>query len=151
MYDKIFSHYKGNLKSKTIAVWGLSFKPQTDDMREAPSLEIINKLITAGAHVKAYDPVALDEAKHHFGDKITYCSDQYETLIDADCMAVLTEWSEFRVPNLKIVKRLLNNAIIFDGRNIYDKEEMEALDFTYYCIGVKTNNRARLKNLQLAV
>ena len=151
LFDKIFKHYDGNLKNKTIAIWGLSFKPQTDDMREAPSLEIINKLLNAGANVKAYDPVALEEAKHHFGDKITYCTDQYEALIDSDCLAVLTEWSEFRVPNLKIVKRLLNDPVLFDGRNIYDKEEMEVLDFTYYCIGIKTSKSTRMKELQLAV
>jgi len=151
LFNKIFTHYDGNLKNKTIAIWGLSFKPQTDDMREAPSLEIINKLLNAGANVKAYDPVALKEAKHHFGDKITYCTDQYEALMDSDCLAVLTEWSEFRVPNLKIVKRLLNDPVLFDGRNIYDKEEMETLDFTYYCIGIKTSKKIRLKELQLAV
>ena len=151
LYGKIFAHFDGDLKGKTVAVWGLSFKPQTDDMREAPSLEIVKKLLNAGAHVKAYDPVALDEARHHFGDAIGYCTDQYETLIDADCLAVLTEWSEFRVPNFKIIKRLMNASVVFDGRNIYDKEEMEAADYTYYCIGVRTERKHRSNELQLVV
>lgn len=138
IFNKINSHFNGNLKGKTIAIWGLSFKPQTDDMREAPSLYIIKELLDAGANVKAYDPVALEEAKHHFGDRITYCVDQYETLIDADCLAVLTEWSEFRVPNFKVMEKLLKQPVVFDGRNIYDKEEMHSLGYDYSCIGVNT-------------
>lgn len=138
LFNKISKYFKGDLKGKTIALWGLSFKPQTDDMREAPSLIIVKKLLEAGAKVKAYDPVAIKEAKHHFGDSITYCEDQYETLLDADGLAILTEWAEFKFPNFKIVKRLLNNAVVFDGRNIYDKNEMKANGFTYYCIGVNT-------------
>ena len=138
LFNKINSHFEENLKGKTIAVWGLSFKPQTDDMREAPSLQIIKELLAAGATVKAYDPVANEEASHHFGDSITYCEDQYETLINADCLAVLTEWSEFRIPNFKIMKHLMSAPVIFDGRNVYDKKEMEALNFEYFCIGVKT-------------
>jgi len=125
LFNKIIKYYNGDLKGKTVALWGLSFKPQTDDMREAPSLEIIKKLVLAGANVRAYDPVALNEAKHHFGDTITYCEDQYETLINADCLAVLTEWSEFRIPNFNIMYKLLNAPAIFDGRNIYDKDEMK--------------------------
>lgn len=139
LFDKISAHFNGNLKGKIIALWGLSFKPKTDDMREAPSLEIVSRLLEAGAIVNAYDPVAMEEAKHHFGDKITYCPDQYEALIDADCLAILTEWSEFRIPNFNIIKRLMNNHVIFDGRNIFDKEEMVDLEFNYYCIGVKPN------------
>jgi len=138
IFNKINTHFKGALKDKTIAIWGLSFKPKTDDMREAPSLYIIQELLRAGAHVKAYDPVAIEEAKHHFGDSITYCEDQYEALIDADCLAVLTEWSEFRVPNFKVMQRLLANPVIFDGRNIYDKEEMQAIGYDYSCIGINT-------------
>ncbi len=151
LFDKIKTHFNGNLKGKRIAIWGLSFKPRTDDMREAPSLDIINNLIAEGVEVKAYDPVALEEAKHHFGDKIIYSSDQYETLIEADCLAVLTEWPEFRVPNLKIIRRLLNTPVIFDGRNIYDKEEMHNLDFSYYCIGINNTSGNNQKGLQLAV
>lgn len=136
LFEKISHHFNGDLEGKTVGVWGLSFKPKTDDMREAPALEIINRLLDAGAIVKAYDPVAMEEAKHHFGEKITYCPDQYEALIDADCLAVLTEWSEFRIPNFKIMKRLMSGNTIFDGRNVFDKEEMTYLGFNYYCIGI---------------
>lgn len=140
LFNKISEYYNGDLTGKTIAIWGLSFKPQTDDMREAPSLEIVKKLLKAGANVKAYDPVAMEEAKHHFGDTISYYEDQYEALIDADCLAVLTEWPEFRIPNFNIVSKLLNTNAVFDGRNIYDKEEMFQKGFDYSCIGVNTKN-----------
>jgi len=141
LFNKIINYFKGDISGKTIAIWGLSFKPQTDDMREAPSLVIINKLLEAGANVKAYDPVAMKEAKHHFGDNIIYCEDQYEALIDADCVAILTEWPEFKFPNFKIVKKLLNNPVVFDGRNIYDKSQMNSNGFDYACIGVKINRQ----------
>ena len=149
LFNKINSYFEGDLRGKTIAVWGLSFKPQTDDMREAPSLQIIKELLAAGAKVKAYDPVAIEEARHHFGDTITYCVDQYEMLIEADSLAVLTEWSEFRIPNFKIMKHLMNAPVIFDGRNVYDKKEMEALNFQYFCIGVKTGNTKKETSTQL--
>ncbi len=139
LFNKIMNFYQGDIKGKTIAVWGLSFKPQTDDMREAPSLVIIQKLLDAGAHVKAYDPVAMKEAKHHLGDTITYSEDQYETLIDADGLALVTEWSEFKFPNFKIIKKLLNTPVVFDGRNIYDQAEMKRNGFDYFCIGVDTS------------
>lgn len=139
IFNKINKHFNGDLKSKTITVWGLSFKPQTDDMREAPSLIIINKLLETGAHVKVYDPVAMTEAKQHFGDKITYYEDQYEALIDADCLAIITEWPEFKFPKFQIMKKLLNSPVIFDGRNIYDHIEMKRYGFTYYCIGIDTS------------
>ncbi|CAH8283623.1 UDPglucose 6-dehydrogenase [Mariniflexile fucanivorans] len=139
LFNKINNYFDGDLKGKTIGVWGLSFKPQTDDMREAPSLSIINNLLEAGAVVKAYDPVAIPEAKHHFGDTISYFEDQYEALIDADCLAILTEWPEFKIPSFKIMTKLLNKPTIFDGRNIYDREEMKKEGFEYYCIGVNTN------------
>jgi UDPglucose 6-dehydrogenase len=138
LFTKIMKYFKGDVKGKTIALWGLSFKPQTDDMREAPSLYIIKHLLEAGAIVKAYDPIAIEEAKHHFGDTISYCEDQYETLIDADCLAILTEWPEFKFPNLKIVQKLLSTPAIFDGRNIYDREEMKESGFDYFCIGIDT-------------
>ena len=138
LYNKIRTYFDGDLIGKTIAIWGLSFKPQTDDMREAPSLEVIQKLLDSGAQVKVYDPVALTEAKHHFGDAVTYCTNQYEVLDNADCLAVLTEWSEFRIPNYTMITKLLNRAVIFDGRNIYDQIEMEKLGIDYFCIGVKT-------------
>ena len=132
------NYFNGDIKGKSIAIWGLSFKPQTDDMREAPALVIIKKLLEAGAKVKVYDPVAMKEAKHHFGDTITYVEDQYEALIDADCLALVTEWPEFRFPNFKIMKKLLNNAVIVDGRNIYDRAEMNKYGFDYFCIGIDT-------------
>ncbi|MFN8250901.1 MAG: UDP-glucose/GDP-mannose dehydrogenase family protein [Ferruginibacter sp.] len=138
IFHKILNYYNGDIKGKTIALWGLSFKPQTDDMREAPSLSIVKNLLEAGAKVKAYDPVAMKEAKHHFGDSITYCEDQYEALIDADCVAILTEWPEFKFPNFKIVKKLLNSPVVFDGRNIYDKDQMADSGFDYFCIGIRT-------------
>ena len=136
IFNKIMKYFNGDIKGKTIALWGLSFKPQTDDMREAPSLVIIKKLLEAGAKVKAYDPVAMKEAKHSLGDSITYSEEQYEALIDADCLALITEWPEFKFPNFKIVKKLLNGAVIFDGRNIYDPIEMKRNGFDYFCIGI---------------
>jgi UDPglucose 6-dehydrogenase len=141
LFNKISKFFNGNLSGKTIALWGLSFKPQTDDMREAPSLIIVKKLLEAGAIVKAYDPIAVKEAKHYFADTITYCDDQYETLLDADCVAILTEWPEFKFPNFRIMQKLLNTPAVFDGRNIYDKNEMKELGFKYYCIGVNTTDK----------
>ena len=151
LFNKIMNYHNSDLKGKTVAIWGLSFKPQTDDMREAPSLIVIKKLLMAGANVRAYDPVALDEAKKHFGDSITYCEDKYETLINADCLAVLTEWSEFRLPNFNIMFKLLNVPAIFDGRNIYDKEELKKNGFDYFCIGIKTTNQEVKTKLSIVV
>jgi len=151
LFNKIMNYYNGNLKGKTVAIWGLSFKPQTDDMREAPSLKIIKKLLMAGANIRAYDPVALNEAKNHFGDSIFYCEDKYETLINADCLAVLTEWSEFRLPNFKIMFKLLNVPAIFDGRNIYDKDELKKNGFDYSCIGINTTIQEAKTKLSIVV
>ena len=151
LFNKIMNYHNSCLKGKTVAIWGLSFKPQTDDMREAPSLIVIKKLLMAGANVRAYDPVALDEAKKHFGDSITYCEDKYETLINADCLAVLTEWSEFRLPNFNIMYKLLKVPAIFDGRNIYDKEELKKNGFDYFCIGIKTTNQEVKTKLSIVV
>ena len=141
LFNKISTYFNKELKGKTIAIWGLSFKPQTDDMREAPSLYIIKNLLDAGAVVRAYDPVANQEAKNHFGESITYFDDQYETLIDSDCLAVLTEWPEFKFPSFKIIKKLLLNPVIFDGRNIYDAEQIKANGFEYSCIGINTTGK----------
>ena len=138
LFHKIVKYFNGTIKDKTIAIWGLSFKPQTDDMREAPSLVIIKKLLEAGAKVKAYDPVAMKEAKHMLGDTITYSEDQYEALIDADCLLLVTEWPEFKVPNFNIIKKLLNKPVIFDGRNIYEIAEVKRKGFEYFCIGIDT-------------
>lgn len=136
LFNKINKHFNGDIKGKTFAMWGLSFKPKTDDMREAPSLVIIEKLLEAGAKVKAYDPVAMKEAKHIIGDIIEYTNDPDEALIDADALLLITEWPEFRLPNFKVMTKLLKNQVIFDGRNIYDAKELKDLGFTYYGIGI---------------
>jgi len=140
LYNKVMKFFGWDIKGKTVALWGLSFKPQTDDMREAPSLVLIRKLIDAGAKVRAYDPVAMNEAKHLLGDKIDYAEDQYDALIDADCLLLVTEWPEFKFPNFKIIRKLLKSPVIFDGRNIYEIAEMKRNGFNYFCIGVNTNN-----------
>ena len=137
LFTKARQHF-GDLKGKKIAIWGLSFKPQTDDMREAPSVVLINKLLEAGASVVAYDPVAIEECREHkLGDKITYAQDPYGALVDADALMLVTEWAEFKVPNFDVVKKLLKTPVIFDGRNVYDKIYMAQQGFDYYCIGVK--------------
>lgn len=123
------------LEGRTIGIWGLSFKPRTDDMRDAPSITIINKLLEAGASIKAHDPEAMDEAKKVFGNKIEYIQNNYEVVKGADALIVITEWNEFRRPNFEKMKRLMKTPVIFDGRNIYDPEEMRHLGFTYYGIG----------------
>ncbi|SIT94686.1 UDP-glucose dehydrogenase family protein [Pontibacter indicus] len=137
LFNKVSSYFGGDLAGKTFAVWGLSFKPKTDDMREAPSLVIIEKLLERGAKVKAYDPVAMKEASHTLGDRIEYGKDEYETLIDADALLLVTEWPEFRSPNFAVVSKLMKEKVVFDGRNIYDCKEMEEKGFTYFGIGVK--------------
>lgn len=134
---KAMKYFDQDLKGKTFALWGLSFKPQTDDMREAPSLVIIKKLLEQGAKVKAYDPVAMEEAERILGDKIEYVSDQYEALIDADGLFLVTEWPEFKFPNFNIMSKLMVNKVVFDGRNIYDVEEMTANGWDYFGIGTK--------------
>jgi UDPglucose 6-dehydrogenase len=141
LFSKVSKHFGGNLKGKKFAIWGLSFKPKTDDMREAPSLVIIEKLLAEGATVSAYDPVAVNEAKHTLGDTIIYAKDQFEALVDADALLVVTEWPEFRSPSFEVVGRLLKQKVIFDGRNIYDPIELKEIGFTYHCIGVKTDHR----------
>jgi UDPglucose 6-dehydrogenase len=139
LFNKIIKHFNGNLKGKTFAMWGLSFKPKTDDMREAPSLVIIEKLLAAGANVKAYDPVAMKEAKHILGEQIEYTKNENNALIDADALLIVTEWPDFRSPDFQVVKKLMKGNAIFDGRNIYDIAEMKELGFDSYCIGVNTN------------
>jgi UDPglucose 6-dehydrogenase len=139
LFKKINTHFEGKLKGKTICLWGLSFKPNTDDMREAPSLTIIEKLLDLGAVIKAYDPVAMEEAKRILGSKIEFCTDMYEAAVDADALVLVTEWSEFRIPNYKVLAKLLKNKIIFDGRNIYDPAEVKEHGFNYFGIGRKTS------------
>ncbi len=138
LFNKISQHFNGVMKGKNFAVWGLSFKPKTDDMREAPSLVIIEKLLAAGANVKAYDPVAMHEAKKDLGEQIEYSKDMNDALIDADALLIITEWPEFRTPNFKVMGKLMKNKLVFDGRNIYDISEMKENGFDYYCIGINT-------------
>lgn len=135
LFDKLISSIGVNLTGKKFAMWGLSFKPNTDDMREAPSLVLIEKIIQAGGSVTAYDPVAMEETKHMIGDKIEYVSDPYDALENANALLLVTEWSEFRLPHFDQIKEKLSNPLILDGRNIYDKEEMTKLGFEYYSIG----------------
>lgn len=137
VFDKLNAAFNGNLKGKTVAVWGLAFKPETDDMREAPALVVIEKLLEAGATVKAFDPVAMAECKRRIGDTVTYCKDMYEAVIDADAVALLTEWKQFRMPSWVIIHKAMNNYIVVDGRNIYDSEELQELGFIYSRIGQK--------------
>ena len=138
LFNKLNKHFSGNLTGKTIALWGLSFKPHTDDMREAPSLVIIENLLNAGCKIVAYDPVAMHEAERKLGNSIQYVSEQYEALKDADALLVVTEWPEFRFPDLNKVKSLLKQPLVFDGRNIYDYKEMKENGFIYYCIGIRS-------------
>jgi UDPglucose 6-dehydrogenase len=135
LFEKLYHHFNGELKGKKIGLWGLSFKPNTDDMREAPSITLIEKLNEAGVKVVGYDPVAMHEAKRKLGDQIEYADDQYEAIRDADALILVTEWSEFRVPQWKQMESLMKNKLIFDGRNIYEPIDMEEWGWTYYGIG----------------
>ncbi len=135
MFAKIKKHFGNNITNMTFGLWGLSFKPNTDDVRESPAIKLIQHLTSAGATVKAYDPVAMNEAKKILGDTIEYGHDPYDVLIDAHAMVLATEWSEFRIPNFKILSRIMKDKVIFDGRNIYDPEEVKENGFAYYGIG----------------
>ena len=125
----------GNLKGRRIGMWGLAFKPETDDMREAPALVVIEKLLEAGATVVAYDPVAVPEARRRLGDRIEYALDMYDTAVDADAIALMTEWKQFRVPSWNVLHKVMRGNIIVDGRNIYDPAELAEEGFEYHCIG----------------
>lgn len=140
LFNKINAHFEGKLAGKTIAIWGLSFKPETDDMREAPSLVLIKQLLDSGANVQAYDPIAAHEAKRILGDTIKYSKDSYEALIGADALAVVTEWSEFRMPNFKVMEKLMVSKVIFDGRNVLDVDQIVEFGFKYYSIGKQPIN-----------
>lgn len=135
LFQKISNRFQGDLFGKTFAIWGLSFKPNTDDMREAPSLVIINHILNAGGFVKAYDPVAMSETRHVLGDSITYCKNEYEALEDAEALLVVTEWTDFRSPDFDKIKKILKRPIVFDGRNIFETKEMNSLGFEHYGIG----------------
>lgn len=135
LVEKIKAHFGENLKGRTFALWGLSFKPRTDDMREAPAISIINGLIEAGAAVKAYDPQAMEVAYGIFGDRITLAKNEYDAVQDADALLIVTEWNEFREPNFEQIAKSLKSPVIFDGRNIYEPAKMASLGFTYFSVG----------------
>lgn len=135
LFDKLMRHFDGNISDKTVGIWGLSFKPDTDDMREAPSLVLIDLLLEAGCTVKVYDPIAMEECQRKIGDKVTYCKDMYEAAVGTDALMLVTEWKEFRLPSWAVLKKLMNNFIIIDGRNIYDKKELVEVGCNYYSIG----------------
>ena len=125
----------GDLRGKRIALWGLAFKPETDDMREAPALVVIDKLVEAGAEVVVYDPVAMDECRRRIGNRVAYARDMYDAVVDADALALLTEWKQFRLPSWGVVSRTMRGNVIVDGRNIYDEAELSEEGFIYHCIG----------------
>lgn len=135
LFRKLEKHFKGDLKGKRIAIWGLAFKPETDDMREAPSLVLIEKLLAAGCEVYAYDPVAVEESKRRIGESVHYAKDIYDAVVDADALMLVTEWKEFRMPSWSAIKKLMAIPLVLDGRNIYDIKEMEGNGFVYHCIG----------------
>jgi UDPglucose 6-dehydrogenase len=135
LFRKVSRHFNGDLAGKTIAVWGLAFKPRTDDVREAPALVLIDELLTAGTKVRVHDPEAMANVRAEYGDKLSYCDRPYGALEGADGLAIVTEWQEFRNPDFEVMRRLLKGAVIFDGRNIYDPKTMEGYGFTYYAIG----------------
>lgn len=135
VFKKLQAHYGGQLEGRTVAVWGLAFKPETDDMREATSLVTIKLLKDAGCRVRVYDPVAMDECRRRLGDAVEYASDMYDAVLDADALLMLTEWKQFRLPSWSVLKRTMRNLVVIDGRNIYDAREMRDNGFVYYCIG----------------
>ena len=135
LFEKLMKQFNGDLQGKTVALWGLAFKPETDDMREAPALVLIDKLLKAGCKVRAYDPAAVQECKRRIGDTIYYACDMYDAVLDADVLMLVTEWKEFRLPSWAVIKKTMSRQIVLYGRNIYDKKEMEELGFVYHCIG----------------
>lgn len=136
LFEKLSKAFEGqSLKGKVVAMWGLSFKPETDDMRESTALVMIQKLLEAGCVVRAYDPIAMDECKRRIGDSITYCRDMYDAVLDADALLLLTEWKEFRLPTWGVIKKAMHNPLVIDGRNIFDSEELQENGFEYHCIG----------------
>jgi UDPglucose 6-dehydrogenase len=134
-FDRISNYFNGNLVSKTVAVWGLAFKPNTDDVREAPAIYLAEELVKAGAKVQVYDPEAMNTARVLLGDKVTYAANEYDALNNADCLAIVTEWNEFRSPDFDRISSKLKSKLIFDGRNLYHTEQMRELGYNYYSIG----------------
>ena len=135
LFEKLQRHFCSDLHNKTIALWGLAFKPETDDMREAPSLILINKLLNIGCKVRVYDPAAMKECRRRIGDSVYYATDMYDAALDADALMLVTEWKEFRLPSWAVIKNAMRTPVLLDGRNIYEKKEIEELGFTYHCIG----------------
>ena len=135
LFEKLKKHCGDNLAGKCVTLWGLSFKPETDDMREATSLVLIDKLTEAGCRVKVYDPVAMEECRRRVGDRVTYCKDMYDAVEGADALMLVTEWKEFRMPSWSVVKKVMNSPLVIDGRNIYDNAEIESAGFVYDKIG----------------
>lgn len=135
LFSKLEKHFGGDLRGKKIAMWGLSFKPETDDMREAPALVLIDLLLNARCDVRVYDPIAMEECKRRIGESVTYCADKYEAAIDADVLLMVTEWKEFRMPSWDVLKKTMRGNMVIDGRNIYDRKELEGRGFVYYRIG----------------
>lgn len=135
LFKKLHKHFNGDLHGKTIGMWGLAFKPETDDMREAPSLVLIQHLLNAGCTVKVYDPVAMDECKRKIGDSVIYCNDRYEATLDTDALLLVTEWKEFRIPSWAVLNKMMKQPVIIDGRNIYDRQQVKESGFHYYNIG----------------
>lgn len=137
MVEKVISQFGKELNGMTFAIWGLSFKPNTDDLREAPALIIIEQLLKLGAKVKGYDPIAMKEAEHlYLGNSITYATDAYDACVDVDALLLITEWSEFRLPSWEVLSKLMKQKVVFDGRNLYDRKYLEELEFVYHGIGV---------------
>ena len=135
VFNKLKAYYNGNLQGKTIAIWGLAFKPETDDMREATSLVTIELLLKAGCKVRVFDPVAMEECQRRIGDVVEYATDMYDAALNADALLLITEWKQFRLPSWGVLKKTMNKSLLIDGRNIYDTEEIKGLGFDYYCIG----------------
>ena len=135
LFEKLNKHYDGQLEGKTVALWGLAFKPETDDMREATSLVTIDLLLKAGCRVQVFDPVAMDECRRRIGDRVVYATDMYDAALNADALLLLTEWKQFRLPSWGVLKKAMRMPLIIDGRNIYDKGELEGMGFVYACIG----------------
>lgn len=135
LFNKLRGFYQGDLQGRTIALWGLAFKPETDDMREATSLVTIKLLLEAGCKVRVYDPVAMDECRRRMGNVVTYANDMYDAVLDADALLLLTEWKQFRLPSWRVIARSMRKPLVIDGRNIYDAEEMKEVGVEYFCIG----------------
>ena len=135
LFDKVVKEFGESLSERTIALWGLSFKPETDDMREAPALVLIDKLRKSGCKIRVYDPVAMDECRRRIGDTVYYAKDMYDAVVDADALLLVTEWKEFRLPSWSVIRKAMAHCIVFDGRNIYDRKELKDMGFTYHCIG----------------